>query len=184
MWINVGNELDRSGRIFSEIEGMISWPDERLFRLNTHISGWSAADHLYHVAVTNRLVFGSIQRLILGKGSMEKKDGKLTRAGLFVLGLRRFPKGLGKAPGFVQPPSDLERATLEKAWERSTDLYANLHNRKEDITAAPGRIKHPVLGMLDARQWLLFVRLHTRHHLNIISILDRKGFQSDTPHLA
>ena len=73
-----------------------------------------------------------------------------------------------EAPERLRPPrdADLERAfdALGKVRERTLSAVATVDGRDLSAVAAP----HPVLGVLNGYQWVLFLGQHEARHLNQI----------------
>ena len=109
---------------YEEAGRMLAWPDERLFGHAEGVSGWSAAQHLEHLAKTNGRTFKGLRLLAAGKLPAER--GRPNGWGLLVLHLRRFPRGRVQAPGFARPADELSREELERSLARNRDAFAAL----------------------------------------------------------
>ncbi len=164
--IDAAHEYRLIERFYEEAEAMLTWPDERLFGHAAGVSGWSAAQHLEHLARTNGRTFKGLR--MLAEGKLPAEPGRPNVWGLLLLTLGRLPRGRTQAPAFARPPDDLSRAVLERSLARNREALAALRPYLGRLPGREARLRHPRLGMLDARQWLRFVRIHATHHLKII----------------
>ena len=170
--IDAQREYREIEAFYEEAARMLAWPDERLFGRARGVSGWSAAQHLEHLAKTNGRTFKGLRLLAAGK--LPAEPGRPNGWGLLVLHLRRFPRGRVQAPDFARPADDLSREELERSLARNRDALAALAPYLSALSRLEGRMLHPRLGMLNATQWLRFVRVHSTHHLKIIREVTRQ----------
>lgn len=126
------------------------------------VSLWSAAQHLYHVALATDLALSCVNTLLVGSSPRIQHD--LPKSDLFeqLQALAQFPKGT-KAPRLVTPPDEVNLAFLKQ--ELITAQAAAGKIEGQDLANTPGRIIHEKLGGLDALEWLGFARMHAEHHL-------------------
>lgn len=133
--------------------------------------GWCYAEVYSHVLQVIRISFVFIEECI--QGNAKKSDKPLHWLVWLILLSGRFPPGKYIAPpnvaGLVKPISREEaRNMLIKVRKKLDELFPK-------ITKAPSnhKIKHPKLGLLNARQWLRFVRIHTAHHLKQLARIEK-----------
>lgn len=166
MAIDVHREYGRIEACYDEAAAVLAWPDERLFGRAAGVSGWSAAQHLDHLAKANGRALKGVR--MLAEGALAGEAGRPNLAGLLVLGLGRLPRGRAQAPAFTLPPEEPGRGELEHSLARNRQALSALAPHLPALSHLEGRLRHPRLGMLDAPQWLRFVRIHSTHHLAII----------------
>jgi hypothetical protein len=128
------------------------------------VSGWSAAEHLVHLALASRGIFGYVRELAGGAG---EPSGGPSVAGWIVLLSGWIPRGRGQAPAGVEPPPGLAEGGVLAEIERASEALAALVPLHPSIAAARGRRTHAVLGRLSAGEWLRYAGIHARHHLAI-----------------
>ncbi|MCP3920786.1 MAG: DinB family protein [bacterium] len=157
-------ELDAALDAFAELRRT----HDALDRHAPGVSGWSCAQHLYHVALATDLALRNVQSLQTGKGLLIVHEGEPTELALRVLREGRYPRGESKAPRMVTPPDEVDRAFLDEEMERNRETVRGLRGNAGSIVAGKGRVPHQVLGPLDALQWLRFAQLHAHHHLAIV----------------
>ncbi|MEZ6005403.1 MAG: DinB family protein [Planctomycetota bacterium] len=132
------------------------------------VSGWSVAQHLFHVVLATDLGLANVLALVRGKGILIRPEGALAPEAQAVLEAQTVPRGSTQAPRMVVPAEWVERASIEEE-------LANVDRSIAELTASPvtpeasaGWIKHQVLGPLRASHWMRFCAMHARHHLAII----------------
>lgn len=139
-----------------------------LDRTALDVSGWSPAQHLYHLALAADLALSNAVGLARGTSSLAvdgREPNELARA-LFAAG--GFPRGRAEAPRMVRPPERVDRALLRAELQRGRTSLATAREIVALLPAAPRRIPHQLLGALNAVEWVHFARLHTEHHLAIV----------------
>lgn len=135
------------------------------------LSGWSVAEHFYHLCLATDLALRNVQSLVRGKGRLITAEGGPNELAREVLSLGTFPRGKSHAPRMVQPPDPIDPALLLQELGLLQESVVRTRAILGQVVAAPNRIPHQRLGNLDAGQWLRFARLHAAHHLAIISDL-------------
>jgi len=138
---------------------------ERLALPSPSVSGWSAEQHLAHVALANELVLRNLKSLALGRGALIVEGGEPKPGVRAILESGRLPRGVAQAPRMVRPPESIERALMLQWLEDGRRELASLDPRT--IVAGRLRVPHQQLGPLDAQEWMRFAVAHTRHHLVI-----------------
>lgn len=122
------------------------------------VSAWPVGMHVAHCC----LATNEICRSLLDAGA--PAPGGPTVAGRLCLTFGRIPRGRGRAPESVRPPSDVRREDLPAALDESGRLLV------EALGADPRAwYRHFVFGVLDRDRSLRFVAVHNRHHLRIIA---------------
>jgi hypothetical protein len=157
--------MDNLSRLTTALERMEDLRREASDALNnqqSEISGWSAAQHLYHVALSTDLAMRCVTTILAGTSPHLRHD--LPKSELFaqLQALGRFPRGT-KAPRLVIPPDKINLEFLKQ--EIATANTAVQEFRGQDLSHTTGRIVHERLGGLDAQEWVDFARMHVEHHL-------------------
>jgi hypothetical protein len=136
--------------------------------------GWSFAE-----------VYSHILQATLGASIAAEKcaqpNCKLTLKGPTLFG--RILLLLGKFPPVkvkVAPTAPDRLSVVKITKEDARNLLIKCRKRMDTImpliNKAPKnvRITHPRLGMLNARQWLKFIRIHLNHHLKQLQRIENK----------
>ncbi|HIG85543.1 MAG TPA: DUF1569 domain-containing protein [Planctomycetes bacterium] len=159
--------MDNLSRLTTALEGMEDLRRKGGDALNnqqSEVSGWSAAQHLYHVALSTDLAMRCVTTVMAGTSPRLRHD--LPKSELFaqLQALGRFPRGT-KAPRLVIPPDRVNLEFLKQ--EIATASTAAQELGGQDLSHATGRIVHEKLGGLDAQEWVTFARMHAEHHLQL-----------------
>jgi len=84
-------ELAHLREDYLAIERLLARDPELLDRKAPHVSGWSAAQHLAHLALANELVVRNLRSLLKGEGPLVLEEGEPPLGGVVVLS--RGPDG-------------------------------------------------------------------------------------------
>lgn len=76
---------------------------------------------------------------------------------------QRIPRGRAKAPKVVQPKDHVTTATITAALAKTYELLEVLPTLETN-----NFFPHPYFGNLNKRQTIIFLNIHTAHHLHII----------------
>lgn len=145
-------------------------PDEQ-FNQTPPGGGWSYGQVYCHILQANLGSFTAIEKCLNGSGQIHNKRLGLLAWLVFLTG--RFPPVRLKAPAKIAAQvtnMDKEEArnNLIKVKKRMDQLVGAINKSSSFI-----KIKHPRLGMLNAKQWLRFVNIHTRHHLKQLERIEK-----------
>jgi len=127
-------------------------------KLNSSISQSNVGWHIEH----SFMVIINITE-VLKKSDPANYKWKFSFARTYVYTFNKIPRGRGKAPKSVQPKDEITleslNSNLAKAQLKIQELE-KLHPKSNFI--------HPYFGMLNLKQTIKFLNLHTLHHLKII----------------
>jgi hypothetical protein len=149
--------FERSTRSFL---GVIAGVSERAWRLRPTGEAWSLAETVEHVVLADRLVRARLAQLLAAPFPPDtpRFDDAAISAGMF--------------DGAAAPPTDL--AEPKGRFATCTEGIAALVEIHEELVAwARGTatdlraygLHHPVFGIFDGVQWILFAAAHTDNHL-------------------
>lgn len=158
-------QVDRSLKEFQ------SFVDRLGAALNTRVpdvSGWSAAQHLFHVTLATDLGLGNVLALRRGKGVLIREDGELHPETRAILLSPEIPRGQADAPRMVRPPEIVEASQITTELQHAQHSLLELDNLGGSLADCPGWIQHQVLGPLQAVHWMRFCALHAEHHAKIV----------------
>ena len=161
-------ELYLLGKSHRELDEVLRWDDSVFYAVAEKVSLWSAAQHVWHIASANLLIFSAIEKLYKDEAEDILRAGRPTLAGWFVLATGRLPRGRAKAPAPLQAPPEILRPDALRLFQQSKAMMTSLAQRAQFLHEPKGRLNHFALGNLNALQWLRFSGIHTRHHLGII----------------
>lgn len=136
--------------------------------------GWSYGEVYSHILQANLGSFIAIERCANGTGKIDNK-----RLGL----LAQFIFLLGSFPFKFKAPEKIAAQVNNIDKEEARNLLVKLKTKVDQMASVTGKsssfskIKHPRLGLLNAKQWFRFIDIHTRHHLKQLNRIEKK-FQS------
>lgn len=124
---------------------------------------WSPAEVYAHIISANRLTVRSMQKAV--EGVATEDNGSLPWKARLLLLTGRFPKGR-KVPEVVakRTPQFLSIADAREATEA---LLTELNDiwKSHAQWSPTQKLKHPVLGLLNNKQWISFMKIHSKHHV-------------------
>lgn len=147
--------------------------DSFLQEFETQIPQWniknpevSTADTGWHIAHSVLVLNMVLDGLIASNPEKFKPSFNVLRTMVFLT--KKIPRGRGKAPEMAIP----------KTYSRES-LTSGIFEARKKLKRAAGLhpncyIQHPLFGMLNLKQTLNFLSIHTMHHLKIIRDILKK----------
>ncbi|PEN05521.1 hypothetical protein CRI93_12530 [Longimonas halophila] len=163
---------------YDAVEALLDAPQHVLFSIHETISGWSPAEHLYHILQSNSKSLKAARLAALNRGPTVQ-EGAPNDIGARILEEGSFGDLEAEARSSVRPPQGVSRADLRATYEKSREQFETLHEHLPALPEANARIPHPAFGLLCASEWLRFTRIHSDHHQDIVQqILNAARSQS------
>jgi hypothetical protein len=154
--------MEELKKLILELESKI--PNQEL--LNPVVSKSSIGWHIEHILLTMNLVIESIHK---SNPDNYKRTFNFNR--FLVFTLNKIPRGKVKAPRLVRPQEDFTTDSLINHLEK---VKTNLE--KLSTLSANNYFEHPFMGQLNLKPTIRFIKIHTKHHLNIINdIIESKN---------
>lgn len=145
-----------------QYEHLLKEVSEELFLQTPPDGGWSYSETFSHIFQSNLASLVAIEKCILGTGIFNDKrpDWRVWA----VLFFGRLPPGKYKVPERLA--AMVKKISREEAANLIVKFRSRLDSLKNKISKADSyqKVKHPRLGLLNARQWLRFIEIHTHHH--------------------
>lgn len=116
----------------------------------------------WHIDHSLKVIIGVNKILI--KSEEQDYKWKFNFIRIFCLTLAYFPRGKGKAPKVVNNEEVIQVDDLKKQLKLVKELLTNTSKLKPK-----SNFKHPYFGLLNLKQSLRFLTIHTKHHLKIIN---------------
>jgi hypothetical protein len=133
---------------------------EREWRIRPAGETWSLAETVEHVVLANRSVHAALRRLVAAPipAGVPRFDDAAISSAMFV-NAPPPPPGAGEPQGCFATREEGITALREIcdkliAWPRETTGDLRAHG-----------VLHPVFGVFDGVQWILFAAAHTDNHL-------------------
>ncbi|MGA2416957.1 MAG: DinB family protein [Candidatus Sulfotelmatobacter sp.] len=125
---------------------------------------WSVAEVAEHIAVSESSLFALVQKQIMASPATPDKREQVKGKDEIIL--QRVPDRSRKAqaPEFLKPTGRwATEADLTKAFEESRKATMD-YIRTTDDDLRDHFFDHPLLGTMDAYQWLLLISAHSARH--------------------
>lgn len=160
--------LEQSLKFYKEFLKTVS---EEAFIITPPSGGWSYAEVYSHVTNVNYISAIAAEKCLnkVTEIKTKKPDWRVR----LILFFAKFPPGRIKAPAAVE--ASVKRITKEEAANFLVKIQKKidaLHPQFKNFDSNY-KVKHPRLGYLDAGHWLRFMVVHTKHHQNQISRIQR-----------
>ncbi|MGD0417719.1 MAG: DinB family protein [Terriglobales bacterium] len=137
---------------------------EKQWRFKPGPDRWSVAEVSEHIAVSESALFSMVRDKIMTSPADPSKRAEV--AGKDEIVLQRVPDRSHKAqaPEFLKPTNRwATREETTKAFEDSRKATMNyIRTTNDDLRDHFG--PHPLLGPLDAYQWILLISAHSERH--------------------
>ncbi|MGD0507842.1 MAG: DinB family protein [Terriglobales bacterium] len=137
---------------------------EKQWRFKPAPDRWSVAEVSEHIAVSESALLGLVQTKFMTSPADPAKRTEV--AGKDAIILQRVPDRSRKAqaPEFLKPTNRwASEAELIKAFDESRTATMNyIRTTNDDLRDHFG--PHPLLGTLDAYQWILLISAHSERH--------------------
>ena len=165
--IDVDAELTSLGESLEAMHAAYRLDQEQALRRVPEVSGWSLAEHFYHLCLATDLALRNVHSLVRGRGRLITAEGGPNALAVQVLTDGCYPRGASEAPRMVRPPEPIDPALLRQELELLSEGLQRTREVLEKVPHASHRIPHQDLGNLTAAEWLRFASLHAAHHLAI-----------------
>ena len=154
-------ELEKTLRFYEQFLSKIG---EEVFSITPPSGGWSYAEVCSHIINVNYISMIAAEKCLnkVAEIKTRKPDWRVR----LVLFLGKFPPGKIKAPAAVA--ESVKKITREEA----SNLLIKIHKKLDTLNPqyknfdSHYKVKHPRLGYLNAKHWLRFMVVHTKHHQN------------------
>jgi len=125
---------------------------------------WSVAEVSEHIAVSESTIFGLVETKFMTSPATPEKRTEVTGKDEIVLTKVPDRSRKAQAPEFLKPTNRwATREELTKAFEDSRQATIDyVRTTNDDLRDHFG--PHPLLGTLDAYQWILLISAHSERH--------------------
>ena len=162
-------ELEKTLQFY---EQFLKTVDEETFFSTPLRGGWSYAEVYSHIINVNYISAIAAEKCLnkVAEIKTKKPDWRVR----LILFLGKFPPGKIKAPAAVE--ESVKKITKEEAANFLVKIHKKLDNLNPQYKNFDSnhKVKHPRLGYLDAKHWLRFMVVHTKHHQNQIIKIKRE----------
>ncbi len=140
------------------------------FQLTPPIGGWSYSEVYAHIFDASILSLQSMEKCLEGLG----KNRPTVFAVKIILWWGMLPPGVKyKVPPVLADRVKLISKTeaemmIARFSEQLDEDYKKMSRARIDLKTA-----HPVMGFLNAKQWLRFIEIHLNHHLKQLKRIEK-----------
>jgi DinB superfamily len=137
---------------------------EKQWRFKPAPDRWSVAEVSEHIAVAESSIFGLVQSKLMTSPATPEKRTEVAGKDETILKMVPDRSHKVQAPEFLKPTNRwANEADLIKAFEDSRKATMDyVRTTNDDLRDHFG--PHPVLGPLDAYQWILLISAHSERH--------------------
>jgi hypothetical protein len=137
---------------------------EKQWRFKPAPDRWSVAEVSEHIAISESSIFGMVQKQVMASPATPEKRAEVAGKDETVLKMVPDRSHKAQAPEFLKPTNRwATREELTRAFEDSRKTTMDyIRTTNDDLRDHFG--PHPLLGPLDAYQWILLVSAHSERH--------------------
>jgi hypothetical protein len=137
---------------------------EKQWRFKPAPDRWSVAEVSEHIAVSESAIFGMVQSKVMTSPATPEKRAEVAGKDETVLKMVPDRSHKAQAPDFLKPTNRwATREETTKAFEDSRKATMDyVRTTNDDLRDHFG--PHPLLGPLDAYQWILLISAHSERH--------------------
>ncbi|MEJ7780897.1 MAG: DinB family protein [Daejeonella sp.] len=160
--MSISTHYNSLSRAIGQYEQLLEVVSEETFTQSPSDGGWSYSQTFSHIFQSNLASLIAIEKCFLGTGVADRSRTNLVVWAILFFG--RLPPGKFKAPERIA--SMVKMISREEAANLIIKFRGRLADGRAKVMKAHPyqKIKHPRLGLLNARQWLRFIEVHTIHH--------------------
>jgi hypothetical protein len=137
---------------------------EKQWRFKPAPDRWSVAEVSEHIAVSESAIFGMVQSKIMTSPATPDKRAEVAGKDEKILTMVPDRSHKAQAPEFLKPTNRwATRADTTKAFEDSRKATMD-YVRTTDDDLRDHFLPHPLLGEMDAYQWILLISAHSERH--------------------
>jgi len=153
-------------------EAILARVSEESFIQSPSDGSWSYSETYSHIFQSGLLSFIAIENCIQHNGVLIRKS--IQWIPMLILYFGQFPPGKIKAPKRIA--SMVKKISKEEAQALIKKFKLRLQEISPLVNAADPhqKIKHPRLGLLNAKQWLRFIEIHTNHHVKQLKRIEQQ----------
>lgn len=153
-------------------ESLLAGVSEETFSQNPSDGSWSYSETYSHIFQSGLLSLMAIENCI--EESVEPSRKPIQWIPWLILFLGRFPPGKIKAPKRIA--SMVKKISRDEAKTLILKFKLRLHEISHQVNTADRhrKIRHPRLGLLNAKQWLRFIEVHTIHHTRQLKRIEKQ----------
>ena len=153
-------------------EALLAGVSEETFVQKPSDESWSYSETYSHIFQSGLLSLMAIDNCIQQTGELSRKP--IHWIPRLILFFGRFPPGKIKAPKRIA--SMVKKISRNDANDLILKFKMRLGEISHQVNAADPhqKVKHPRLGLLNAKQWFRFIEVHTAHHTRQLQRIEQQ----------
>ena len=140
--------------LLDQLENHIQYSESTNFLVSQSTVGWQ----IEHSLLTINGIITAIQN-----SNPKEYSWQFSFMKWIILATKKIPRGKAKAPKVVVPKEGVTIANLEQHLAKARNAITTL-----ELISKEHFFTHPYFGDLKKKQTILFLEIHTQHHLKII----------------
>lgn len=174
--MNITKELKAINSALDEYRRQLDIIPDEQFDVTPANGGWSFAEVYSHIMQAT--IGGSIMLERCTHKTSKPIKGGVNWIGKYTLFMGMFPPIKIKTPEGAAARMAPQKISKEEA----RNLIVKCHQRMEAMatlinqSSSTRRSQHPRMGMLNARQWFKFIRIHLQHHLKQLARISKSTY--------
>lgn len=141
--------------LISSLEEKINMMEQEQTQISTVKVGW----HIQHCLLVINNVITNIKH-----SDPKTYQWKFNLNKTLILTFGKIPRGKGKAPKGVQPKDEVTQIILLEGVSKAKENIVSIANIQKNQY-----FLHPLFGHLNLKPTIKFLKIHTKHHLDIIN---------------
>jgi hypothetical protein len=146
--------MEKLSALFDELATKIEYHE----KINPIVSSASVGWHIAHATLAGKQIIEQLE-----KSEPANYKWKFNKARFFVFLMNKIPRGKAKAPKSVQIDEGFTKESLNNyiaIIQQKIKVLNEMDNKKNFI--------HPFFGMLNLKETIKTLEIHTNHHIKII----------------
>ena len=171
--MNIAKELRAINAALDEYRSQLDTIPDEQFDMTPPQGGWSYAEVYSHIMQAT--IGGSIMLERCTHKTSKPAKGGVNWIGKYTLFTGLFPPIRIKTPEVASARMSVHKISKEDAKNLIVKCRQRMEAMATLISENPStrRAQHPRMGMLNARQWFKFIRIHLQHHLKQLARISR-----------
>ena len=164
----IRRELEAITNSWSEVDWLKARPTK-----------WTNAQILEHLLLTYTGTTKGLRLILDGSRSLAGNSSFANRVRTFVVTRLGVMPARREAFKGIRPQHGLDPDSMRRFYDALVAMDATLNDAERRFGKRVRLMDHPFLGPLNAQEWRLFHRTHTRHHLKQMVETVREGIAAD-----
>ncbi|MEO6221462.1 MAG: hypothetical protein ABIO81_13600 [Ginsengibacter sp.] len=147
--------MEKLLNLLTELESKVPNSEKLDLSISKSPVGW----HIEHTLMTTIQIIEALEN-----SNPQDYKWKFNLPKVFIYAINKIPRGRGKAPKSVQPKGAIVTDNLKK-----NILVAKMKVKELTNLDSNNYFEHPYFGKLNLKPTIRFLKIHTKHHIEIIN---------------